>query len=164
MILDSATIQTMLKQDGMLVVTCFVKLVFQLSLFIHKQTHNPSIWTIRRWKCTDCQSGIGGGDKLVIRTPISNPSKDPIFIFMLLYRWSQDEQKPLVPKSFVTWRLIWGVETSDSIFGASGSALKLWRVARLLNRTEFSWPQESPIWFRVSFPLGTQLSNLAGNW
>jgi hypothetical protein len=63
-----------------------------------------------------------------------------------------------------TWRLMQGVETSYSIFGVSGSALKLWRVARLLNRTEFSWPQESPIWFWVSFPLGTQLSNLAGNW
>jgi hypothetical protein len=44
------------------------------SLFIHRQTHNPSVWTIRWWKHTDCQSGIGGGDKLVIRTPISNPS------------------------------------------------------------------------------------------
>ncbi len=61
-----------------------------------------------------------------------------------------------------TWRLI---RASDSFFGASGSALKLWRVARLLNRTKFSWPQESPIWFQVSFLLGTQLSNLAaGNW
>jgi hypothetical protein len=74
MILGSATIQTMPKQDGMLAVTCFVKLVFQLSLFIHRQTHNPSVWTIRWWKSTDCQSGIRGGDKLVIRTPVSNPS------------------------------------------------------------------------------------------
>ena len=74
MILDSATIQTILKQDGMLVLTCFIKPLFLLSLFIHRQTHNPSVWTIWWWKCTDCQSGIGGGGKLVFGAPISNPS------------------------------------------------------------------------------------------
>ncbi len=36
-----------------------------------------------------------------------------ILSFMLLYRWSQDKQKHLVPKSFVTWRLMRGVLTRD---------------------------------------------------
>jgi hypothetical protein len=44
MILGSKTIQTMPKQEGMLVVKCFAKPVFRLSLFIHRhQTCNPSV-------------------------------------------------------------------------------------------------------------------------
>ena len=49
--------------------------------FIHRhQICNPSVWTIRWWKLTDCQSGIGGGGELVIKTPISNPSLRSIHI------------------------------------------------------------------------------------
>jgi hypothetical protein len=69
--------------------------------------------------------GSGEGTNWLLEHQFQTHPKDPIFTFMLFYRWSQDEQKHPVPKSFVTWRLIQGVETSDSIFGVSGSALKL---------------------------------------
>ena len=82
MILDSGINQTMPKQEGTLVVTCLAKLVFRLSLSIHRhQTRNPSVWTIRWWKRTDCRSWIGGGGEFVIRTPISNPSLKSIHMY-----------------------------------------------------------------------------------
>ncbi len=72
-------------------------------------------------------ANLGSGEEtnLLLEHQFQTHPKDPIFIFVLLYRWSQDEQKRLVLKLFVTWKLIQGVETSDSIFGVSGSALKL---------------------------------------
>jgi hypothetical protein len=69
--------------------------------------------------------GLREGTNWLLEHQFQTRPKDTIFIFMLIYRWSQDKQKRLVPKSFVAWRLIGGVETSDSIFGANGSALKL---------------------------------------
>jgi hypothetical protein len=41
---------------------------------------------------------------------------------------------------------------------------KLWRASRLLTQTGFFLTKGKPHSVRVSFPLDTQLSNLAGNW
>ena len=46
MTLDNAITQTQLKQEGMLVVTCFVKLVFQHSFSIPLLKFNPNIWLL----------------------------------------------------------------------------------------------------------------------
>ncbi len=44
--------------------------------------------------------GSGEGTNWLLEHQFQTHPKDPIFIFMLLYRWSQDEQKGLVPKLF----------------------------------------------------------------
>ncbi len=62
--------------------------------------------------------GLGEGTNWLLEHQFQTHPQDPIFIFMLLYRWSQDEQKHLVLKPFVTWRLMRRVEISDSFFGA----------------------------------------------
>jgi hypothetical protein len=65
------------------------------------ETHRLLIWD---W---------GEGTNWLLEHQFQTHLKDPIFIFMLLYRWSQDKQKNLVPKLFVMWRLMQGVVTRD---------------------------------------------------
>jgi hypothetical protein len=62
--------------------------------------------------------GLGEGTNWILEHQFQTHPKYPVLIFALLYRWSQDEQKRLVPKSLVTWNLMQGVETSDSFFSA----------------------------------------------
>jgi hypothetical protein len=57
--------------------------------------------------------GLGEGKNWLLEHQFQTHPKDSIFIFMLLNRWSQDEQKRLVPKLFVTWRLMREVVTRD---------------------------------------------------
>jgi hypothetical protein len=44
--------------------------------------------------------GSGEGTNWLLEHQFQTHPKDPIFIIMLLYRWSQDEQNRLVPKLF----------------------------------------------------------------
>ncbi len=44
--------------------------------------------------------GLGEGTNWLLEHQFQTHPKDPIFIFMLLYRWSQYKQKHLVPKLF----------------------------------------------------------------
>jgi hypothetical protein len=74
----------------MLVIICFIKLIFWRSLSIPKAEIESEL-TIWR-KHADCQSGIREGEELVIVTPISNPSEQ-FYLFSSCYQWSHNEQE-----------------------------------------------------------------------
>jgi hypothetical protein len=113
MILDNAVIQTMPKQDKILVVTCFVKIIFRCSLSIPKaeiqakhlahwmvETHGLPIQDWGRGKFGYCNTDF----KLI--------SKILSFFLYTTNRIAMREIH-LVPKPFVMWRLMRGVVTRD---------------------------------------------------
>ncbi len=87
-----------------------------LSLFIDRLTIQ-AFGLLDGGKAQIANPGSGEGTNWLLEHQFQTHPKDPIFILMLLYRWSQEEQKHLVLKTFITWRLMRGVETSDSSFG-----------------------------------------------
>jgi hypothetical protein len=56
------------------------------------EMHRLPIWDL----------GLREGTNWLLEHQFQTHPNDPIFIFMLIYRWSQDEQKHLVPKLLVT--------------------------------------------------------------